>query len=122
MELLLFRRQLVPSLDVRVAVGKLRVSRNDAEFFLPFENLFTVRVPALVEFALVLIAPVSVYLVRSVRGAGRVVEEERLIRRRLLLAVDIKYRFVSDLVTQVPAIRTDMRLILHEVRLVLVGL
>jgi hypothetical protein len=89
-KLLLFRRQLIPGLDVRIAIGKLRIGRDDAEFLLAFKNLLTVNIPALVEFALVLIAPVSVYLVRSMRGARRVIEEEGLVRSCLLLTIDIK--------------------------------
>ena len=51
----------------------------------------------------------------------RVVEEKRLIRGGLSLAVDIKDRLVSDLVAEVAAIGSHVRLIFYEVRLVLVG-
>ena len=121
-ELLLFRRQLVPGLDVRIAIRKDRIGGNHAKFLLALKDLFAISIPALVELALVLIAPVFVYLVRSMSGARRVIEEERLVRRGLLLAVDIEDRLVGDLIAQVAAIGTDVRLILHQVRLVLVGL
>jgi len=41
---------------------------------------------------------------------------------RFFLPVDIENRFVGDLIAQVASIRADVRLILNEVRLVLIGL
>jgi hypothetical protein len=119
---LLVRRQLVPGLDVRVAVGKDRIGGNHAEFLLAFKDFLAIRVPSLVELALVLIAPVLVDLMRSVCGARRVVEEEGLLWSRLLLAVDIADCFIGNLVIQVAAVWTNVSLILHQIRLVLVGL
>ena len=59
---------------------------------------------------------------RSVRGARRIVEKERLIRSGFLLPVDIEDRLVCDLVAQVTAIGSYVRLILYQIRLVLVRL
>src|SRR5271165_4362078 len=56
------------------------------------------------------------------RGAGCVVKEEGLVRSRFLLTIDITDGFVGDLSAQVAAIGTDVSLIFHQVRFVLVGL
>jgi hypothetical protein len=55
------------------------------------------------------------------RGGRRVIEKERLIRRGILLAIDIEDCLVGDLVTQVTAVRSYMRLVLYQIGLVLVG-
>ena len=54
------------------------------------------------------------------RGARRVVEKKGLVRRDFLLAVDVEDRLVGDLIAQVAAVGTNMRLILHQVRMILV--
>ncbi len=54
---------------------QLGVFRHDAQPLLPFERLFTIGVPALVELALELLDPVFRRLVGGVRGAWRDVQE-----------------------------------------------
>ncbi len=89
---------MVPGLNVRVAIGKFRIGRNNAKLLLTFKDLLAVSIPAPVEFALVLIAPVFVDLMRSMSGARRVIEEEWLVWRCLLLAIDIADGFIGDLI------------------------
>jgi hypothetical protein len=67
-------------------------------------------------------APVLIYLMRSMSGAGRVIEEEWLVRCSLLLTIDIADGLIGDLIVSVAAIRTDVCLIFHQIRLVLIGL
>jgi len=77
-------------------------SRNHAKLLLTFKNFLTVRIPALVEFPCIDRSN-TVYLVRAcVRQ--RIVEEERLVRSGLLLAIDIEDCLIGDLVTQMTAI------------------
>ena len=79
-------RHLVPGRDLLVARGELAVRRDDAQLLLPGEGLLAQLVPALVELALVLVGPLLRHVVRRVGGAGREVDEERLVgRERLLL-------------------------------------
>ena len=66
-------------------------ARDHAKPLLVGEDLLAHRVPAHVELALELLDPFRRRLVRRVRGAGNVVDEERLVGRRrvqLLHVVD----------------------------------
>src|SRR5207247_3090352 len=58
---------------------ELRFARDHAELLLPLERLFAQPVPALVELAAVLLAPLDRHLMWRVRAAGRVVHEPRLL-------------------------------------------
>ena len=87
-----------------------------------FKNLLAVDVPSLIEFSLVLIAPVAVYLVWGMSGAGREIEEERLVWSCLFLAIDLTDGLIGDLIVEVAAIGTNLSLVFHQVWLVLVGL
>ena len=108
-ELLLVVRQFVPGLDIRVAIWQLCIGRNHAELLLTLEHLLALGVPALVELALVLIAPVLVHLMRSMSCAGREIQEEGLVRSSLLLAIDVGDGLVGDLIAQVASIGANMR-------------
>ena len=59
----------------------MRIGRHHAQFLLIGEDLVAHRVPAHVELALELVDPFLRRLVRGVRAAGDVVDEERLVRR-----------------------------------------
>ena len=75
-------------------LGQLRVGRDDAELLLPLERLLADLVPALVELALVLVDPLLRHVVRRMRRARRVVDEERLVGRHRLLRLDPVDRLV----------------------------
>ena len=87
-EFLLIGRAGVPG---RHRVGtrrQLRVLRDDTELLLVLEGDLALLVPAVVELALILVGPLLGDVVRSVRGARREVDEERLVRGGRLLLSD----------------------------------
>ena len=65
----------------RVDRRQLGVGRHDAELLLPGERLLAYRLVAHVEATLELLDPLLRRVMRGVAGAGRVVQEERLLRR-----------------------------------------
>ena len=70
--------------------GQLGILGDHAELLLTREDLFAQLVPALIELALVLVGPLLRHVVRRVAGAGREVDEERLVgHQRLLLRVQL---------------------------------
>ncbi len=78
---------LFPGRDLRVTRRQLRFGRDHAQLLLAGEGLFTQFVPALIEFAFVLIGPLCRHVVRGMGGAGGKVDKERLVgHERLLLA------------------------------------
>ena len=78
-QLLLCVRERVPGGERVRSRRELRVRRDHAQRLLPFEGLLAEHVPALVELAAVLLAPLDRDLVRRVRAPGRVVDEPRLL-------------------------------------------
>ena len=111
----------------RVERRQLRVGRHDAELLLVRERLLAHRLVAHVEAALELLDPLRRRVVRRVAGAGRVVEEERLLRRDRLGVADELERLVGDVVGEVVALLRRARLVDHvvvvdEVRIPLVRL
>ena len=120
-------RHLVPTRDLLVPRRELAVLRDHPQLLLAGEGLFTQRVPALVELALVLVSPFLRHMVRRVRRARRKVDEERLVRGETLLLSDPGDRLVGHVVDQVVAffgrlLRLDRRGPLVERRVPLVGL
>ena len=97
-------RRLVPGRDLLRPRGQLRVLRDHAELLLARERLLAQRVPALVELALVLGRPLGGHVVRRVRRAGRVVDEERLVRHQRLLLADPVDRVVGHVLGEVVAL------------------
>ena len=83
-QFLLVRRQLVPVRDVRVVTRKLGVFGHDAQFLLAFENPVAIRIPAVVELALVLVRPLLGNLMRRMVRARSEIQEERFVGRHLL--------------------------------------
>ena len=71
----------VPRRHAFRARRELGVGRNPAELLLTREHALAIRVPPVVEFPPVLVGPFPEDLVRAVPGAGRPVQEERLVRR-----------------------------------------
>ena len=98
-----------------------------AELPLPRDGLLAQRVPAGVEPAGVAVRPLLRHVVRGMRGAGREVGEERLVRHQRLLLGDPLDRPVGHVLGEVVALlRGPVRLDRHGVavdrRGVLVGL
>ena len=60
--------------------GQLRVLRNPAQLLGALEGALAVLIPAVVEFAFVLVGPFFRDLVRAVRGSARPIHEEWLVR------------------------------------------
>ena len=82
-ELLLIRRELIPLLQQVLRPGRqLRVLRDDAELLLVLEDLLAQLVPSLVEQVHVadLLDPLRRRVMRRMRAARRVIDEERLYR------------------------------------------
>ena len=97
-------RHLVPGRDFLVPRGELAIRRNDAQLLLAREGLFAQLVPALVELALVLVRPFLRHVVRRVGGAGREVDEERLVGNERLLLADPVDRLVGHVLHEVIAL------------------
>jgi hypothetical protein len=70
-----------------VARREHRIGGDDAQLFLPLERDLALLVPAVRELAFVPVDPLLRDVMRRVRGAGREVDEERLVgQQRFLLA------------------------------------
>ena len=67
-----------------MARRELAVLRDHAQLLLTGEDLFTQRVPALIELALGLVGPLLRHVVWRVRRTGCEVDEERLVWSELL--------------------------------------
>src|SRR6202012_3767170 len=76
--------QRIPGGRAPWAGGVLGGWRNHTELLLPQKRLFTQLVPSLVKLALIWSDPLLRNLMRRVSGSRGEVEEERLIRGRLL--------------------------------------
>ena len=122
--LLVFLAERVPLRHAVRPRGQLRVRRNDAEALLVGEDPLALLVPAVVELALELLDPFLGRVVRRVRRAGRVVDEERLVRGDGVQAMHVVDRLVGHRGDEVPArvafVGGDQRRVLREVRLPLV--
>ncbi len=105
--------------------GELRIPRREAQRLLPCQGLLADRVPAGVEPALVFRDPVGRGVVRRMRGARRVIDEERLVGRRAALRPDPADRLVGQIavedVVRIADRRLDRRGVLVERRGPLVG-
>ncbi len=98
--------QIIPVLEDILGPGlQLGVLRDHAERLLVFENLLAKLVPALVEEVHVadLLHPFLGRVMRRVRGAGRVLDEERLVGHRLVDAIEVVDGVVGHAGDQVPA-------------------
>ena len=77
------------------------IRRDHAQRLLPFESLLAEHIPALVEPATVLLAPLDRDLVRRVRAAGRVVDEPGLFLVLRAHLVEPAHRLIGDVVRPV---------------------
>jgi hypothetical protein len=84
------------------------------------EHLGAKDVPAGVEPAPVLVDPRLIDLVGRVGRAGGEVQEERLLRVQPFLPIDVGDRLIDKLCVQMSAVRLYVRIVLHQVRLVLI--
>ena len=111
--------------DIRPG-SELRIRRDDAEPLLVGENLLAQIVPAHVELAVELLDPFRRRLMRRMRAAGHVIEEERLVRRsgiQLLHVLDRLVRHIGgQVVAGLPDPRKDLGMIAEEIGRPLVGL
>ena len=98
-----------------------------AQCLLPGEDRFPFRVPAAGELAGVLVRPFQRHVVRGVGGAGREIDEERLVRGQRLLGPDpvdgVVGQVLGEVVTLLRGLlRFDRRRSLVQRRVVLVVL
>ena len=99
--------------------------RDHAQLLLALERFVADRVPALVELALVLVGPFLRHVVRRMRRAGRVIDEERLVRRHRLLRLHPVDRLVGHVHGEVVVLhlrRVDLDRAVVDERVPLVGL
>ena len=125
-ELLLLRGERLPVWHVRVVTREFGALRDDAQRFLPGEDLLAVGIPAVVEHALVLVRPLLGHVMRRVHGAGTEMQVKRLVRRDLLGIGDELDGLVSQVLGQVVALlgrlwRLDLVVVVDQIRVVLVG-
>ena len=95
---------VVPGRDLLGPCRQLRIGRDHAELLLAGERALAQGVPAVVERALVLVRPLGRDVVRSVRRAGRVVDEEGLVGHQRLLLADPLDRPVGHVLGEVVAL------------------
>ena len=104
------------------------VRRDDAQFLLVLEDLVAQRIPALVEEMQIgrLLDPFQRRMVRRVRAARHVIDEEGLLRRKGVDAIHVSDRLVGhrgrEVVARVALERIDVRRVPRQVvRLPLIG-
>jgi hypothetical protein len=101
--------------------------QDQPELLLALERPFAHRFIAGVEATLVLVDPISRRLVRRVARAGRVMREERLVRRDRLGVLDELDRPVGQILTEVVSLLgleglLDRVVVVNEVGVPLIGL
>ena len=127
-QLLLAVRERVPGGERVRSRRELRVRRDHAQRLLPFEGLLAEHVPALVELAAVLLAPLDRDLVRRVRAPGRVVDEPRLFLVLGAHLVQPAHRLIGEVVRPVVLLAVlalrdaEGRVVLRDHRVVLARL
>ena len=84
--------------------GKVGVGRDHPELLLAGEGALALRIPAVVELALVLVRPLLRHMVRCVRRTRREVDEERLVRHQRLLLADPAHTVVREILGEVVAL------------------
>ena len=118
--------EVVPAFDARVAVGQLRVGRDDAAGQLTFVPFCAHFVPAGVEAAAVLLDVLAGGLVRFVDGAEGEIGEEGLVGPVRLLVADELDCVVDQILSDVIALfrafgRSDVTVVLGQFGIELVG-
>ena len=95
---------VVPGGDLVVPRGQLGVRRDDPQLLLPGERALPLRVPAVVELALVPVGPLLGDVVRGMRGSRREVHEERLVGHQRLLLPHPAHGPVGEILGEVVAL------------------
>src|SRR6266403_2174098 len=96
-----FRRYAVPRWECRVTRSKFGTGRNNAELLLSCERFLAQLVPALIELALVFVAPFLRYLVWRMTCTRREIQKERFIRCLRLLIANPRNRVVDHGVVEI---------------------
>ena len=134
-QLLFFPTQRIPARQLGAVVDvlsvrprrQLRVGRHDAQLLLVGKDRFAQLFPAVVEQVqrADLVNPFLGWVVRRVRGAGHVIDEEGLLRRQRLRLSHVLDRLVGHRRLHVPAgialEGEDRRRVAEQVRLPLAG-
>ena len=124
---LLVGAERVPGLDPVRPLRTVRAFGQETRRDLPSEDLVAPSIPSVVEATAVLLDVLAWCLVRRVASTGREVEEERPVGRGCAQIVDIRDRVVGEVLGEVVArLRRawwiDLVVVVHEIRVVLVGL
>ena len=124
---LLLGRKPVPVGDIGIVAGELGIRRDDAHLFLALEGLLAVDIPALVEYAFVLVGPLLAHMMGRVHGAGSKIHEEGFVGRHLLGIGDEADGLIHQVFGQVIALfgglgRLHLVVIVDQLGIVLVGL
>ncbi len=126
-ELLLGVGERVPGREEVRPRGEFGILRDDPKLLLACDDFFAQLVPALVEFALVLVGPFFGDVVRRVAAAGRVEHHPRLGRHPALAPVQPFDGLVGDVVGEVVVLavlafrHTQRPVVLGDDRVVLAG-
>ena len=97
-------RHVVVRRNLFRARGELGIGGDHAELLLPGEDLLAQRIPAGGEASAVTVGPLLRHLMRGVRGAGRVVDEERLVGHERLLLAHPRDRAIGHVLGEVVAL------------------
>src|SRR5437660_5533166 len=119
-----FRRDARPRGERRITRSKFAVGWNNTELLLSCEGFFAQFVPALIELALVFVAPFLRDLVWRMCCTRREIEKERFARRLRFLIADPRNRMVCHRVIKIEVLllrdANDL-IILNENRIELTG-
>ena len=97
-------RHRVPGRDLGGPRGELRLGRHDPQLLLAGEHPVAQGVPAVIEAALVPVAPLGGHVVGRMGGAGREVGEERLVGRERMCLPDPGDGVVGEVLGEVVAL------------------
>ena len=97
--------QGIPIFDVFGFGTQVGVRRYDTEFLLPCNGFGANCIPTCVELTFVFIRPLLGHMVRCVNSPGRVVHEERFVRRHRLLSLHPLDRLICHVNGEVIALR-----------------
>ncbi len=125
-ELLLLWGECIPVRHVRVVTREFGAGRDDAQLLLPGEDLFAVRIPAVIELTLVLVRPLLGHVMGRVHSPGAEMQVKRLVGGDLLGISDELDRLVGQVLGQVVTLLgcsrwLDLVVVVDQVGVVLVG-
>ena len=91
----------LPRRDDIVPHGQLGVGRNDSQLLLTSKRPLALHIPTVIELAAVLVRPLFGDVMGGMRGAGREVHEEGLVRHQRLLLTHPTDRLVGEVLGRV---------------------